>query len=148
MSLLHCTFAPTGGRDGPNPSSSSSLSDSSDGFDGSLGLSSSGAGGIAGPITRLRFSPAEGLGERFAPEVAVSSSSACSSCFRFRLASKYGGNSGPIPDIVLMGGGLEYGKVVTDLQKLEACTRGGGAESFRGGAKPLHLYHGCLYIFI
>lgn len=56
---------------------------------------------MAGPITLRRFSAPSGLGGvRFAPEVAVVAAGVCSSCCRFRLASKCGGSSAPIPDMV------------------------------------------------
>lgn len=90
---------PTGGSEGPNPSSSS-LSDSCAADAGSAGLSSRGAGGSAGPIVRLRFSPSVGLGERFAPEAVMGASSSASSCCLFLFASRCGGSAGPMPDIV------------------------------------------------
>lgn len=97
----HTVSPPSGGSEGPN-SSSSLLSDSFALLAGSVGLSSRGAGGIAGPITRLRFSPSPGLSERFAPEAVVDASLASSSCLLFRFASRCGGSAGPISDIVSM----------------------------------------------
>jgi len=87
------------GSAGPK-SSSSSLSGFTAFAKGSAGRSSSGAGGIAGPMTFLLFSPSPGLPIRFAPEAVGGSYFLLSSCCRFLLASRCGGRSGPIADIV------------------------------------------------
>lgn len=96
---------PAGGNEGPKSSSSLLLSSSSClvSSAGSVGLSSKGAGGMAGPATFLRFSEASsGLGERcFAPEAVPGAFSLSSSCCRFRLARRWGGRAAPMPDIVL-----------------------------------------------
>lgn len=94
---------PGAGRAGPN-SSTSSLSESCAGFDsaeGFSGLSSRFAGGMAGPITLLRFSPSLLLGEGFAPGAMRGPSSTSSSCRRLRLTSKCGGRSGPRADMII-----------------------------------------------
>lgn len=58
---------------------------------------------MAGPATFLRLSAVSGLGDRFAPEAVGGATWAFSSCCRFRLASKCGGSSAPIPDILACG---------------------------------------------
>lgn len=97
---------PAGGNEGPKSSSPLLLSSSSClvSSAGSVGLSSKGAGGMAGPATFLRFSEASsGLAERccFAPEAVPGAFSDSSSCCRFRLARRWGGRAAPMPDIVL-----------------------------------------------
>lgn len=113
------------GRAGPYPSSllSSLLSSACWFGGGAVGRSSRGAGGGAGPATLrgvaprvsgsscaecsagpifLRFSGSSGLTARFAPEVVVACPSASSSCCLFLLASKCGGRSGVMSDIVMV----------------------------------------------
>lgn len=97
-----CASAPVGGSEGPKSSSSLLLSPSCGCVvAGSVGRSSRGAGGIAGPITLLRLSAPSGLDDRFAPEAMGDSSWACSSCCRFRLARRCGGSSAPMPDMII-----------------------------------------------
>lgn len=85
---------------GAGPKSSSLLlsPSSSAGWGGN---SSSGAGGGAGPITLLRFSPPSGLLEREG-SFLVGCAAAASSALRFLLARRWGGNSGPIEDMLIL----------------------------------------------
>ncbi|KAI7165040.1 hypothetical protein KC349_g115 [Hortaea werneckii] len=60
--------------------------------------SSSGAGGIAGPATRLRLSPSFGLSERFAPEVVY--------MWRQSWTNSRHASDGPVPVNVRMANAI------------------------------------------
>lgn len=139
--LLRRTFGapPTGGA-GPKPSSLSLLlllpsAPSSAAVGGS---SLNAAGGGAGPITRLRFSPPSGLVERAplrsrrgADAAACSSSSSSSSAWRFLLASRWGGSSGPIEDMMRFRVACVGGREARMMDAGLAVVRQGSAVPFR-----------------
>ena len=99
-----------GGREGPKSSSEEELDASSfssafgDGFVG--GSSESGAGGGAGPMMRLRVCSLELADELRGRLGGMGWASSSSSAFRFRLARRWGGSSGPTVD--MLGGIMSF----------------------------------------